>query len=75
MQMVVPPMSVVSYIIANSRVVKTAVNFLNDNNHIFNHCYIHGRQSFISAKTRTTRYHDRFIPTSNQILNKAPSVT
>ena len=58
-----------SYII-HQRVVHTAENFYNDQDHILNPCYTRGRRSFISAKSRTTRYRDSFIPTSIRFLNE-----
>ena len=55
--------------VVRQRVLKTAEKFSNDPEHILNHCYKRGRRSFISAKSKTTRFCDSFIPTSIRFLN------
>ena len=52
------------------RVVQTAETFYQDQDHVLNPCYTKGRRSFISAKSRTSRYRDSFIPTSIRFLNE-----
>ena len=55
--------------VVRKRVLKTAEKFFNDPEHILNHCYKRGRRSFISAKSKTTRFCDSFILTSIRFLN------
>ena len=56
--------------IVHKRVVQTAETFYQDQDHVLNPCYTKGRRSFISAKSRTSRYRDSFIPTSIRFLNE-----
>ena len=51
------------------QVLKTAEKIFNDPEHILNLCYKRGKQSFVSAKSKTTRFCDIFIPTSIRFLN------
>ena len=55
--------------VVRKRVLKTADKFFNDPDHILNHCYKRGRRSFISAKSKATRFCDSFIPFSIRFLN------
>ena len=59
--------------VVRQRVLKTVEKFSKDPEHILNHfycyCYKRGRQSFISAKSKTTRFCDSFTPTSIRFLN------
>ena len=53
----------------SERIFSTAVNFINDEEHIFNKHYVPGRKTFLSAKCRTTRFLNSFIPPSIRLLN------
>ena len=55
--------------VVRKQVLKTAEKFFDDPEHILNHCYKQGRRSLISAKSKTARFCDSFIPTSIRFLN------
>ena len=54
----------------DDRIFSTAVKFYTDSEHVLNHCYQSNRKYFTSAKCRTTRFLNSFIPYSIRLLNE-----